>query len=208
LEAHGPLEPLGYYRARLHQVRGTSAPAVRAQLRRLLGLYNRAAADFGVPQSRLTERDLVYPFLLAVPEAVRSRLMEGLKLALQQVDPLEVLYRAALPLMPTDPPAVPSPPAPVAAVGAGDAPSPALVAALRAVLKGEKKRTPRGARAAPPPPRAPFPGPLPTAGRAPAPAGPGACFRCGALDHQIRNCPHPPPTRRDFRQGRGPRAWS
>jgi hypothetical protein len=116
LEAHGPLEPLGYYRDQLHQVRGASAPSIRTQLRRLLGLYNWALVDLGAPLARLMQRDLVYPFLRAVPEAVRSRLMDGLKLALQQAHPLEVIYRAALPLMPSDTRSVVPPPVTVAAV--------------------------------------------------------------------------------------------
>ena len=90
LREHGPLDPVGYFRAKIYGVKGDARDQVRKELEEYLVLYNRAAADCeGSPWSK---RDLLYPFIHAFGEEVSQALARDLGFALGHDDPFEQLY--------------------------------------------------------------------------------------------------------------------
>ena len=93
LKEHGPLDPVGYFRAKIYAVKGEARDQVRKELQDLLVLYNRAAADFKGPT--FTKRDLIYPFINAFPTEFSQLLAKDLGFALSHEDPFDQLYHRA-----------------------------------------------------------------------------------------------------------------
>jgi hypothetical protein len=92
LQRHGPKFPLGYFRDRMHQVRGQSREGVRRDLEALLTLYNRAAEDHISRPTLMTQADLVYPFIRAFSVETQEYLGRQLTIASRDVDPFEVIF--------------------------------------------------------------------------------------------------------------------
>lgn len=104
---HGPLLPLEYHQRLFGQVRGETREDVMEQLKEILLLYNRAAADSGAPL--YTHKKLVYYFIDAFPEDVSKRLEQELGAALATGNPLQALQFKApsrTTLRPIAPPSV------------------------------------------------------------------------------------------------------
>jgi hypothetical protein len=93
LKEYGPLDPVGFFRARLYVVKGTTREFVRRQLEEILTLYNRVAADFSGPL--FEKKDLLYPFISAFPPAVSANLKKDMGFALMNDDPFEQLFHRA-----------------------------------------------------------------------------------------------------------------
>ena len=93
LKEHGPIIPVGHFRAMIYRVRGEARDKVREELENLLVLYNRAAVDFGGPV--FSKHDLIHPFIDAFPGEASRSLTRDLAFAMAQRDPFEQLYHRA-----------------------------------------------------------------------------------------------------------------
>lgn len=93
LEVYGPACPLGFHRRALYNVRGTSREEVTSKLYDRLTLYNRAARDEG--REEWTDKDLLYPFVDAFPEAVAKNLRCTIDQALLSTNPYRDLSSRA-----------------------------------------------------------------------------------------------------------------
>ena len=93
LKEHGPLNPVGHFRAMIYRVRGDTRDKVREELENLLVLYNRAAGDFDGPV--FSKHDLIHPFIDAFPSETSQGLTRDLAFAMAQGDPFEQLYYRA-----------------------------------------------------------------------------------------------------------------
>jgi hypothetical protein len=93
LKEYGPLDPVGFFRSKLYEVKGEGRKKVRKELQDLLVLYNRAASDCNGP--KFTQRDLIYPFIKAFPDDGCRVLTKDLGFALAQDDPFEQLFHRA-----------------------------------------------------------------------------------------------------------------
>ena len=93
LKEHGPLNPVGHFRAMIYKVRGETRDTVREELEHLLVLYNRAANDTNVPQ--WSKFDLIHPFIDAFPAETSRVLSRDLAFALAHEDPFEQLFHRA-----------------------------------------------------------------------------------------------------------------
>jgi hypothetical protein len=90
LKLHGPKDPVGFFIAMLHEVRGSTREVVRQQLMNLLQLLNRALNDQGMAAWK-TDR-LVWPFVRSFPPKERRELERHLGAALRAEDPLGAIY--------------------------------------------------------------------------------------------------------------------
>ena len=95
LEEFGPIEPVAYYKRRLHHVKGATASEVKEQLSTLLELHNRAAEDH--EEGKLQPRSLCYCFIDALPPALGQHLEANYALAANTAQPLEQLFKMARP---------------------------------------------------------------------------------------------------------------
>lgn len=93
LKEHGPIDPVNYFKREFYRVKGSNAEDVRESLMKLLTLHNRACMDDG--SEPLRERDLCYPFIEALPQAIKTQLERQLALIFAQEQPFEHLYRLA-----------------------------------------------------------------------------------------------------------------
>lgn len=93
LKLHGPKDPVGFYIAMLHEVRGTTREVVRQQLTNLLELLNRALRDDGLGEWQ--SHRLVWPFIRAFPPKERRELERHLGAALRAEDRMGAIYEYA-----------------------------------------------------------------------------------------------------------------
>lgn len=100
LSEHGPYMPLAYHRATMGRVRGNYRHEVEKLLSDAQALYNRAADDIGEPT--LESKDLVYYFIDAFPEEVRTRLYTEVGAAVKSGEPYQWLFDRA-PISPEQP---------------------------------------------------------------------------------------------------------
>jgi hypothetical protein len=93
LDDLGPRDPVGFFRASLYAVSGTSRETIKRQLEEILVLHNRACVDRSEPVWE--KRTLLYPFIRAFPEPTRTTLFSDLGFALGFSDPVEQLFYRA-----------------------------------------------------------------------------------------------------------------
>lgn len=89
LAEHGPVDPVGYFLAKVHLVRGQNRTDVLDELEKYMILHNRAAVDKGVPV--LTRDNLVTPFLIAFPDEIKAELSRHHRAAANSGDALTYL---------------------------------------------------------------------------------------------------------------------
>lgn len=198
LKTHGPLDPVGYFRAKFYGVRGTGREEIRKQLESFLTLHNRAAKDHG--KAVCSKQDLIYPFMQAFPHDVSQRIQGQLAYAMATEDPFETLFRTA-PSANVSAPAPSGPPPTVAAVEpvVNNKKRPADVSAtmLLAAFKDLKKTVLQGASQNPKPLDRPNAqgrrpcrgcGGLSCTARESCPAWGKDCNKCGGRNHFASVC--------------------
>lgn len=93
LRLHGPVEPIGFYRSKIWSVKGGNAQDVLAKLEDALVLHNRACLD--AKREVWSDKDLLYPFVLAFPPEVSAKLRRHLASVVQIEHPLQQLAHRA-----------------------------------------------------------------------------------------------------------------
>lgn len=94
LKEFGPIEPIAFYKRRLHHLQCATASEAKERITSLLELHNRAAKD-EEGESALRPKSLCYCFMDALPVTLRKHLEGNYSLASTDPQPLEKLFKMA-----------------------------------------------------------------------------------------------------------------
>ena len=93
LEEFGPVEPVAFFKRKLHHLRCATAAEAKQQISTLLELHNRAAVDH--EEGKLKDHSLCYCFMDALPTQLRQHLEANYAIAAAMPQPLEQLFKMA-----------------------------------------------------------------------------------------------------------------
>jgi len=93
LTEFGPIEPVAFFKRKMHHLKCPTATEAKQQLTTLLELHNRAARDH--EDGKLHPRSLCYCFMDALPPSLGQHLKANYALAAMNSQPLEQLFKMA-----------------------------------------------------------------------------------------------------------------